>query len=82
MGLHVLAWVGPKAQRPLGDSPRLLVLTHSKRYEPLPSVFPGPRPRWPPPNLNLVSFTSTFASILTNITGKFADNLGIGLHVI
>ena len=50
-------------------------------YEPLPSVFPGPRPHGPH-KPNLVSFTSTFASIFTNITGKFADNLGIGLHVI
>ena len=47
------------------------------RYEPLPSVFPGPRPHGPH-KPNLVGFTSTFASIFTNITGKFADNLGIG----
>ncbi len=35
-------------------------------YEPLPSVFPGPRPHGPH-KPNLVGFTSTFAGILTNI---------------
>jgi hypothetical protein len=36
----------------------------------------GPRgPRWPPLlGFVLVSFTSEFTSILTNITSRFADN--------
>ena len=33
-------------------------------------------PPWPP-KPNLVSFTSKFTRIFTNITGKFADNLGL-----
>ncbi len=70
------------------------------KYEPLPSVFPGPKAPWAPPilggariqprevgpphgppNLDLVSFTSKFTSIFTDITSKSGDILGIGLHV-
>ena len=40
-------------------------------------VFPGPGAPWHPLTLNLASFTSRFTSILTNITSKFSDSLGL-----
>ena len=42
----------------------------------------GVAPPWPPPKPNLVSFTSKFASVFTNITSTVADNHRIELHVI
>jgi len=47
-----------------------------RSYEPLPSVFPGPGAPMAPPNLNLVSFTSKFTGVFTNMTSEFTNILG------